>query len=74
MLIKNYCNRTLGECKVGDVVEIAGIKDLQLVTNLTNFKDDKDASVICVSLQTGSGHGFNQGYQCRIIPCEVHVV
>ena len=74
MLIKNYCNRTLGECKVGDVVEILGIKDLQLVTNLTDYKDNKDTTVICVSLQTCSGHGFSQGNKCRIIPCEVHVV
>lgn len=53
MLIRNYCNYRLGECKVGDVVEIQGIKDLQHVTNLTDFKNDKDATVICVSLQTG---------------------
>lgn len=40
MLIRNYCNYRLGECKVGDVVEIQGIKDLQHVTNLTDFKND----------------------------------
>lgn len=74
MLIRNYCDRRLGSCKVGDVVEIQGIKDLQLVTNLTHFKDDKDATVICVSLQTGSGHGFSQNSLCRIVPCEVHVI
>lgn len=74
MLIKNYCNRTIGECNVGDVVEILGIKDLQMVTDLTNFKNDKNATVICVSLQTGSGNGFSQGNKCRIVPCEVHVV
>lgn len=38
MLIRNYCNYRLDECKVGDVVEIQGIKDLQHVTNLTDFK------------------------------------
>lgn len=74
MIIKNYCNRRLGQCNVGDVVEIQGIKDLQLVTNLTCFKEDKDATVICVSLQTGAGHGFSQNSPCRIVPCEVHVV
>nr|DAG15889.1 MAG TPA: hypothetical protein [Caudoviricetes sp.] len=74
MLIKNYCNCRLGECKVGDVVEIQGIKDLHLVTNLTDFKDDKDATVICVSLQSGSGHGFTQNAPCRIVLCEVHVL
>lgn len=74
MLIRNYCNYRLGECKVGDVVEIQGIKDLQHVTNLTDFKNDKDATVICVSLQTGFGHGFAQNMPCRIVPCEVNVL
>ena len=74
MLIRNYCNYRLGECKDGDVVEIHGIKDLQLVTNLTDFKNDKNATVICVSLQTGSGHGFTQNMPCRIVPCEVNVL
>lgn len=74
MLIKNYCNCRLSECKVGDVVEIMGIKDLQLVTNLTSFKEDKDEAVICVSLQTGCGHGFEQSAPCRVVQCEVHVL
>lgn len=74
MLIRNHCNYRLGECKVGDVVEIQGIKDLQHVTNLTDFKNDKDATVICVSLQTGFGHGFAQNIPCRIVQCEVHVL
>lgn len=74
MIIKNYCSRCLGECEVGDVVEIQGIKDLRIITNLTNFKEDKDATVICVSLQTGSGHGFSRDILCRVVPCEVHVI
>lgn len=74
MLIRNYCNYRLGDCKVGDVVEIQGIKDLQLVTDITNFKDDKNASMTCVSLQTGFGHCFAQNVPCRIVPCEVHVL
>ena len=74
MLIKNYYNRTVGECKVSDVIEIWGIKDLQMVTDAIRFIDDKDANVLCVSLQDGHVHGFTQNCKCRIVPCEVHVV
>lgn len=74
MLIRNYCNYRLGECEVGNVVEIQGIEDLHIVTDFTDFKDDKDVSVICVSLKTGYGHGFVQNTPCRIVPCEVHVL